>query len=132
MLATSGDLSAQLFGRPVPIEEDTTGHIAAAGGPPRRSIYLQVRRTKPVFFLNDLRRPGDGTQLRPPHFEHRLSAIPDADEWRFRAEGSRSICQRVLKGRAVRSSIAGIRQHCQVWPPGNGIVHAWQLAFHDR
>src|SRR6476469_3329903 len=51
MLATSGELNAQLYGPPVSIEEDTTGQVAVAGGVPRRSIYLQVRRTKPVSFL---------------------------------------------------------------------------------
>ena len=33
---------------------------------PRRSIYLQVLRTKPVSFLTDVRRAGDGDQLRSP------------------------------------------------------------------
>jgi hypothetical protein len=57
MLATSGTLDATLYGPPVPITEDATGQIVAAGGTARRSIYLQVRRTKPVSFLTTFDAP---------------------------------------------------------------------------
>ena len=36
---------------PVPIEDDATGQVVVKGDLPRRSIYLQVQRTKPVSFL---------------------------------------------------------------------------------
>jgi mono/diheme cytochrome c family protein len=51
VLATVGRLDAKLFGPPLPILEDAVGQPTVAEDKPRRSIYLQVRRTKPVAFL---------------------------------------------------------------------------------
>jgi hypothetical protein len=39
------------FGPPVPVEEDAVGQVVVKGDRPRRSVYLQARRTKPVPFL---------------------------------------------------------------------------------
>jgi hypothetical protein len=36
------------FGSPVAVEEDFVGQVAAKSDSPRRSIYLQVRRSKPI------------------------------------------------------------------------------------
>ena len=51
MLATAGMLDETLFGPPVPVEDDATGQVVVKSDLPRRSIYLQVLRTKPVSFL---------------------------------------------------------------------------------
>ncbi len=51
MLATSGVLDPALFGPPVAVEDDGAGQVIVKNGVPRRSIYLQVLRTKPVSFL---------------------------------------------------------------------------------
>ncbi|HEY1785504.1 MAG TPA: DUF1553 domain-containing protein, partial [Pirellulales bacterium] len=51
MLATAGVLDLAMFGPPVPVEDDATGQVVVKGDVPRRSIYLQVQRTKPVSFL---------------------------------------------------------------------------------
>ena len=51
MLATAGMLDPALFGPPVPVEDDATGQVVVKSDLPRRSIYLQVLRTKPVSFL---------------------------------------------------------------------------------
>src|SRR5205807_6434812 len=48
VLAVSGRLDRRPFGPPVPIEEDFVGQVLARDDQPRRSIYVQVRRTKPV------------------------------------------------------------------------------------
>ena len=51
MLFVSGRLDQTLFGRPVPVIEDTVGQVLPANDSPRRSLYLEVRRTKPVSLL---------------------------------------------------------------------------------
>jgi hypothetical protein len=58
MLATSGRLAPTPFGPPVPIAEDAVGQVFAPDDKPRRSIYLQVRRSKPVAFLTTFDGPG--------------------------------------------------------------------------
>lgn len=51
ILLAAGRLDRTQFGPPVPIVEDNVGQIAAKDDAPRRSIYLQTRRSKPVSFL---------------------------------------------------------------------------------
>jgi hypothetical protein len=51
ILAVAGRLDRTQFGPPVPLVEDTVGQVEAPDDRPRRSIYLQVRRSKPVAFL---------------------------------------------------------------------------------
>jgi len=51
MLAAAGRLDRTQFGPPVPLAEDAVGQVAAQGDSARRSIYLQVRRSRPVSFL---------------------------------------------------------------------------------
>lgn len=51
ILATTGALDRTLYGPPVAVEEDTTGQVIVPEGAPRRSVYLQSRRSKPVSFL---------------------------------------------------------------------------------
>lgn len=51
MLAASGQLDRTLFGRPVPIREDDTGQVVVDGTQTRRSLYVQVRRSRPVAML---------------------------------------------------------------------------------
>jgi hypothetical protein len=52
MLATAGRLDLTPFGSPVAVVEGPLGETSAPDDKPRRSIYLQVRRSKPVAFLS--------------------------------------------------------------------------------
>ena len=52
ILATSGELNAQLYGPAAPIEEDTTGQVAVAGGVPRRERHVRALSGR-HFVLND-------------------------------------------------------------------------------
>ncbi len=52
MLVATGRLDTKQFGPPVAVVEDPTGQITAPDDAPRRSVYLQVRRSKPVAFLS--------------------------------------------------------------------------------
>ncbi len=51
VMAASGRLDSRLFGQPAPIVEDSVGQVTATNDSPRRSLYLEVRRTRPVSFL---------------------------------------------------------------------------------
>ena len=51
ILFVSGRLDRTPFGRAVPVTEDSVGQVLPANDSPRRSIYLEVRRTKPVSLL---------------------------------------------------------------------------------
>jgi len=51
VLLASGRLDRNMFGPPIPVAEDTVGLVLPANDSPRRSIYLQVRRTRPVSLL---------------------------------------------------------------------------------
>jgi hypothetical protein len=51
ILLMAGRLDRTPFGPPITVVEDAVGQGNAPDHKPRRSIYLQVRRTKPVAFL---------------------------------------------------------------------------------
>lgn len=51
LMATSGALDRSMFGPAVPVSEDDVGQVITPEDKPRRSIYLEVRRSKPVSFL---------------------------------------------------------------------------------
>ena len=52
MLAAAGRLDLTAFGPPVPVAEGALGDTDAPDDKPRRSVYVQVRRSKPVAFLS--------------------------------------------------------------------------------
>jgi hypothetical protein len=51
ILCVSCRLSDAMYGPSVPVSEDAVGHILPDNDSPRRSLYLQARRTKPVSLL---------------------------------------------------------------------------------
>jgi hypothetical protein len=57
ILAACGRLERSQFGPAVAVSEDFSGQVMPAGDSARRSIYLQVRRTKPVSFLTTFDAP---------------------------------------------------------------------------
>jgi hypothetical protein len=57
ILAISGELNAELFGPPIPIQEDETGQVSIDPGQPRRSVYARWRRTQPVAMLQSFDAP---------------------------------------------------------------------------
>ncbi len=52
VLQVAGRLDPQMFGPAVAVEEDTVGQVIPSGNSGRRSLYLQVRRTRPVSLLS--------------------------------------------------------------------------------
>ena len=57
ILFVSGRLDETRFGSPVAIEADEAGQIISKGDRQRRSVYLQVRRTRPVALLKSFDAP---------------------------------------------------------------------------
>jgi hypothetical protein len=57
MLAASGQLDRTLLGRPTKIKEDDTGQVVVDGTQTRRSLYIQVRRSRPVAMLQSFDAP---------------------------------------------------------------------------
>jgi hypothetical protein len=51
MLVAAGRLDLTPFGPPVAVVEDAAGQVGTPDDRPRRSVYLQVRRSKPVALL---------------------------------------------------------------------------------
>ena len=52
ILAASATLDVTPFGPPVPVVNDDTGEVVVKDGTPRRSLWLEQRRSKPVQFLS--------------------------------------------------------------------------------
>lgn len=67
MLAVTGTLDHRLFGPPVAIKEDDTGQVIVDGSQTRRSLYVQVRRSRPVAMLQAFDAPVMETncEMRP-------------------------------------------------------------------
>jgi hypothetical protein len=57
MLASSGQLDPTLFGRPLAIKEDDAGQTIVDGAQRRRSLYIQVRRSRPLAMLQSFDAP---------------------------------------------------------------------------
>jgi hypothetical protein len=58
VLATAGRLDRRAGGPPVAVVEDSFGQVSAPDDQPRRSVYLQARRSKPVALLSTFDGPG--------------------------------------------------------------------------
>lgn len=67
MLQVSGELNRTLYGPPISVSEDDVGQVVTPDDQPRRSVYLQVRRSKPVSFLSSFDAPVMETncEIRP-------------------------------------------------------------------
>jgi mono/diheme cytochrome c family protein len=57
MLAASGQLDRAMLGQPTKIKEDDTGQVVVDGAQTRRSLYIQVRRSRPVAMLQTFDAP---------------------------------------------------------------------------
>jgi hypothetical protein len=57
LLQVSGRLDRQMFGPSLAIEEDFVGQVVVKGAVPRRSLYAQVRRSKPLSLLTTFDAP---------------------------------------------------------------------------
>ena len=51
ILALSGELNTEIYGPPIPLQEDDAGQVRIDPAAPRRSLYAKWRRTQPVAIL---------------------------------------------------------------------------------
>lgn len=59
ILEAAGRLDRTMYGPPVPVELDAVGQVIVKDDLPRRSIYLEVRRSQPVSLLAVFDQPSD-------------------------------------------------------------------------
>ncbi len=121
MLATSGQLDRSLFGPPVLVAADTVGQVITSDDKPRRSIYLQVRRSQPVAFLTTFDAPGGELNCA-----RRISSIaaPQAlmlMNSEFVLGQARRFAQRLLHESSSEGDESARRDR--------RLVRAWQLAY---
>jgi hypothetical protein len=122
ILAVSGRLDRTAFGPPVPVVEDFVGQVSVADEKPRRSVYLQVRRSKPVAFLATFDGPAGGLNC-----EQRLSStvapqalmLMNSD---FLLKQAGHFAQRLI--REVPSDLGGTAALLD-----RRLALAWQLAY---
>ncbi|HTU21485.1 MAG TPA: PSD1 and planctomycete cytochrome C domain-containing protein [Gemmataceae bacterium] len=121
MLAASGRLDRRLFGPPVPVVADAVGQIIAPDDKPRRSVYLQVRRSRPVAFLTAFDAPAGELNC-----DHRISstAAPQAlmlMNSDFVRQQAGHFAARVLREIASGGDASALRDR--------RLALAWQLAY---
>ena len=69
--------------RPYPSRKTAVGQVNAANDSPRRSLYLEVRRTRPVSFLTAFDAPVMAVNCDRRIPSTSAPAVPDADEQRL-------------------------------------------------
>lgn len=133
LLAVSGKLNPKMYGEPVPIKEDESGQVVVgidtnddAGRPSgkvipmdgeefRRSLYIQVRRSKPVGLLETF----DVPSMEPNCTQRNASTVAPQSlalmNGEFTLEQAKSFAERVEKE-------AGAELDAQV-------EQAWKIAF---
>ncbi len=57
LLIAAGRLDDRLYGQSLPVEDDFVGQVVVKDDRPRRSIYVQVRRSKPLSMLTTFDAP---------------------------------------------------------------------------
>ncbi|QEH38140.1 Planctomycete cytochrome C [Aquisphaera giovannonii] len=96
VLAVSGRLDPTPFGAPVPVAEDTVGQVLPDKDSPRRSIYLQIRRTRPVSLLAAFDAPAlavNCDRRQPSTSPQQALMLMNSD---FTLAHARSMAQRLL------------------------------------
>ncbi|HEU5117222.1 MAG TPA: DUF1553 domain-containing protein [Isosphaeraceae bacterium] len=129
ILFVSGRLDTRLFGPPVPVSEDAVGQVAPADNSARRSLYLQVRRSEPVSFLDAFDAP-----LMAVNCERRTSTtsapqalvLMNSD---FVRDHARTMALRVIAEAPQVSDPSSESDDPAETPWSGWIGHAWELAY---
>jgi hypothetical protein len=117
MLVVAGRLDRTPFGPPIPAAEDPAGQVGTPDDKPRRSVYLQVRRSKPVAFLAAFDAPG---------------GAPSCDRRNVTTSAPQALM--LLNSEFVRTQAghfaARVRAEAKPGAPGERLVEtAWRLAY---
>ncbi|HEV3007356.1 MAG TPA: DUF1549 domain-containing protein [Pirellulales bacterium] len=132
VLATAGKLNDKLYGKPVPVMEDEVGQIVVGienlngenrpgeimplnGEEFRRSLYVQVRRTRPLAVLDAFDLP-----VMEPNCDCRThSTVAGQSLMLMNSEFMLALAAHFAERVAAEAGA----------DPRNQIVHAWRLAF---
>jgi Protein of unknown function (DUF1549)/Protein of unknown function (DUF1553)/Planctomycete cytochrome C len=117
ILFVSGRLDRTPFGRAVPVAEDSVGQVLPTNDSPRRSVYLEVRRTKPVSLLAAFDAPvmAVNCDRRPTSTSAPQSLMLMNSE--FVLGNARAMAQRLRAEDLAPPELSRM------------IAHAWQLAY---
>lgn len=120
ILAATGALDRGLFGPPLQITADETGQVLVSGDPPRRSVYIQVRRSQPVALLQTFDAP-----VMETNCEVRDDSIAATQSLmllnsQFILDQAAQLADRVVRDSGSDPSPAAADRH---------IERAWQLAY---
>jgi hypothetical protein len=112
MLAAGGNLDTKMFGEPVGEEARVTGEIVPVGEDKggRRSIYLLVRRSKPVTLLNTFDTPVMETNCTRRTTSTTATQALALLNSGFTASQARHFAARVLQDTKVNSPVKGSTQ----------------------
>ncbi|MCH2201739.1 MAG: PSD1 and planctomycete cytochrome C domain-containing protein [Fuerstiella sp.] len=114
MLSASKQLDRELFGKPIPIQEDDTGQVVVDESQKRRSIYIQQRRTRPVALMKAFDAP---------------VMVTNCDRRQSSTVATQSLM--LMNGGFVLSQAAHMATVAteQVVPLEQRVAKAWQLAL---
>lgn len=117
MLVVTGRLDLTPHGPPIATVEDATGQVGTPDDKPRRSVYLQVRRSKPVAFLSAFDAP---------------ATDPNCDRRNATTTAPQSLM--LLNSEFVRTQAghfaARVRTEAKAAPTPDGLVRtAWLIAY---
>ncbi|HXD89152.1 MAG TPA: DUF1549 and DUF1553 domain-containing protein, partial [Urbifossiella sp.] len=117
MLVVANRLDRTQFGPPIAVVEDGVGQVGTPDEQPRRSIYLQARRSKPVAFLSAFDAPSGELQCE------RRNATTSAPQSLM-----------LLNSEFVRKQAAHFAKRVQSEAkadpaPDKTVAKAWQLAY---
>ncbi len=138
-LAVTGRLNDTLFGQPVEVMEDFAGQVHVKDDSPRRSLYIQARRTKPVSLLaafdapvmtlNCDRRPSSTVAPQSLMLMNGDFLLAQADHFakRVRAETPSDLDRSLTEPLAQRFA-----SHAASWQYGHGFaeVNGLPVQFH--
>lgn len=138
MLAVSGALDPTLGGRPVGITDDDAGQTIVAGPQTRRSLYIQVRRSRPVAMLQAFDAPvmECNCEQRPVSTVATQSLMLLNGE--FVLDQSARLADRVIAVTAPPPAAEAAEDEAPAAPPAldvsepfaaEWIVAAWRLAY---
>jgi len=121
VLALSGELKPELYGAPIPLQEDEAGQVRLDPAQPRRSLYAKWRRTQPVALLQAFDAPVMGVlcESRPSSTVAPQSLMMMNNE--FLLEQSEKIAKRVVSQSGISNTATPNSESFNQAVPG------WQL-----
>jgi hypothetical protein len=124
VLGLSGELKPELFGAPIPLQEDEAGQVRLDPAQPRRSLYAKWRRTQPVALLQAFDAPVMGVlcESRPSSTVAPQSLMMMNNE--FLLEQSEKIAKRVIAQSGTSKSESASQAAPQTAPQAGS---EWQL-----